>query len=192
MNTCDERSKSVLDRTAGSPSCLPLAGLQPALPSASQQMFQVTGWYWCTSELQKNHRAQLLKEHPHPHTQRRAHGRVRWQSISLLPPFLGGHLTYLQLLQVWSLHADHSSQQLILQAIPGHGEVDQGGLSLQLGLVVRVGQLGVKDKPEPGVILTLFVSNFNEPGTKRLMLRWVPSWELGSGTESCMGFFARS
>ena len=101
--------------------------------------------------------------------QRRVHGRVGWQSVSLLPPLLGGHLVYLQLLQIGSLHADHRSQQLVLQAFPGHSDVDQGGLSLQLRLVVRVGQLGVKDEPEPGVILTLFVSDFNEPGTKRLM-----------------------
>lgn len=171
-------------------------------------------WCWCSSELQKNHTAQLLKEQPlpphpeegarqsrvaerlpppslagwallrapeephgsisegtppHPHTQRRAHGRVGWQSIFLLPPLVGGRLTYLQLLQIGSLHADHCGQQLVLQAFPGHGEIDQGGLSLQLRLVVRVGQLGVKDEPEPGVILTLFVSDFNEPGTKRLV-----------------------
>lgn len=80
-----------------------------------------------------------------------------------LPPFIGG--THLQLFQVWPLHADHSSQQLVLQAVPGHGEVDQGGLSLQLGLVVRIGQLGVKDEPEVGIIFTFFVSDFNESGT---------------------------
>lgn len=72
---------------------------------------------------------------------------------------------HLQLLQVWPLHADHSRQQLVLQAIPGHGEVDQGGLSLQLGLVVRISQLGVEDEPELGIVFTFFVSNFNESGT---------------------------
>lgn len=87
----------------------------------------------------------------------------------LLPPFLAGYLTHLQLLQVWPLHADHCGQQLVLQAVPGHSEVDQGGLSLQLGLVVRIGQLGVKDEPELGIVLTLFVSDFNEPGTQGLM-----------------------
>lgn len=82
--------------------------------------------------------------------------------------FLGESLTHLQLFQVWSLHADHSSQQLVLQAIPGHREVDQGSLSLQLRLVVRVGQLGMKDEPELGIEFTLLVSNLDKPGTQRV------------------------
>lgn len=91
-----------------------------------------------------------------------------WQNLATVhfpPPSLGGHWTHLQLLQVWPLHADHSSQQLVLQAIPGHSEVDQGGLSLQLGLVVRICQLGVQYEPELGIVFTLFVSEFNAPGT---------------------------
>lgn len=101
--------------------------------------------------------------HPHPHPPRGKQRRVPWQRS--LPPFLGGPWTHLQLLQVGPLYADHSSQQLVLQAIPGHCKVDQSGLSLQLRWVVRTGQLGVKDEPELGVVFPLFVSNFNEPGT---------------------------
>ena len=33
---------------------------------------------------------------PYPHTQRRVHGRVGWQSVSLLPPLLGGRSSELQ------------------------------------------------------------------------------------------------
>lgn len=84
-------------------------------------------------------------------------------------PFFLPSSLYLELLQIWSFHVDHGSQQLVFQAIPGHGEVDQSSLSLQLGLVVRIGQLGMKDEPEPGIVFTLFISNFNESGTKRLM-----------------------
>lgn len=102
-----------------------------------------------------------------PHTSPR--GAMRdLVTARCLPPFLGGSWTHLQLLQVWPLHADHSGQQLVLQAIPGHSEVDEGGLRLQLWLVVRIGQLGVKYEPELGIVFTLFVSDFNEPGTERV------------------------
>ena len=37
-----------------------------------------------------------------------------------------------------------AAEHLVLQACPGHGEVDEGELGLQLRLVVRVGQLGVQ------------------------------------------------
>ncbi|TNN81607.1 hypothetical protein EYF80_008053 [Liparis tanakae] len=35
---------------------------------------------------------------------------------------------------VRSLHADHGGQQLVLQTVSGHGEIDQGALGLQLRL----------------------------------------------------------
>lgn len=91
--------------------------------------------------------------------------RVGSMARSIGRAFIGRFWTYLQLLEVWPLHADHSSQQLVLQAIPCHSEVDQSGLSLQLRLVVRISQLGVKDKPELWIVFTLFLSNFNKPGT---------------------------
>lgn len=124
-------------------------------------------WRWRRrpSQLQQNLAALLLENSPASPTAGCAAG---FGGPHPLPPFLGGYPTHLELLQVWPLHADHGGQQLVLQAVPGHGEVDQGGLSLQLGLVVRVGQLGVEDEPEPGVVLTLLVPDFNEPGTQRL------------------------
>ena len=42
---------------------------------------------------------------------------------------------------------------------PGNSEVDQGCLSLQLGLVVRVCQFGLQDKPEVFVVLHFFVTH---------------------------------
>ncbi len=68
-------------------------------------------------------------------------------------------LTYLQLLQVGSLHADYGRQQLVLQPVPCHREVDQRTLSLELWLVVRVCQLGVKDQTETGVVLALLIAD---------------------------------
>lgn len=50
-------------------------------------------------------------------------------------------------------------QQLVLQAVSSHSEVDEGGLGLDLWLVVRVGQLGVKNEPEFWVEEALFVPN---------------------------------
>ena len=48
------------------------------------------------------------------------------------------------LLQVGPLMVDHLGQQLLLQPHLCHTEVDQRGLSCNLGLVVRVGQLGLQ------------------------------------------------
>ena len=71
--------------------------------------------------------------------------------------------THLELLQVGPLHADHGGQQLVLQAVAGDGEVDQGALGLQLRLVVGVGQLGLQDQPEAGVVLALLVPDLDAP-----------------------------
>ena len=40
--------------------------------------------------------------------------------------------------------ADHAREQLVLEALLGHGEVDERRLRLHLGDVVRVGQLGLQ------------------------------------------------
>lgn len=72
-------------------------------------------------------------------------------------------LPHLQLFQVRSLHADHGSQQLVLQTVSGHCEIYQGALGLQLRLVMRAGQLGVQDEAEAGVVLTLLVSDLYVP-----------------------------
>lgn len=70
---------------------------------------------------------------------------------------------YLQLFQVRSLHADHRGQQLVLQAVSGHCEIDQGALGLLLRLVMRAGELGVQDEAEAGVVLALLVSDLYVP-----------------------------
>lgn len=64
---------------------------------------------------------------------------------------------HLQVLQIWSLLVDDLSQELVLQSIPGHREVNKGGLGLNLWLVVRIGQFSVKDEPEARVEEALFV-----------------------------------
>lgn len=71
---------------------------------------------------------------------------------------------YLQLLQVWAFFGHHSGQELVLEAIPGDQEVDEGALGLHLGLVVRVEVLGVQDEAELRVVLHLLVADLNEPG----------------------------
>lgn len=50
--------------------------------------------------------------------------------------------------QLWPFLGYHLSQQLVLQPVPSDREVDESGLSLQLWLVVRVGQLRLEDHPE--------------------------------------------
>lgn len=64
------------------------------------------------------------------------------------------------MLEVGPLLVDHLGEELVLQAVPGDGEVDEGGLGLDLGLVVRVGQLGVEDQLEARVEEALLVSHF--------------------------------
>lgn len=63
------------------------------------------------------------------------------------------------MLEVWPLLIHHLGQQLVLQTIPGHSEVDERGLGLNLWLVVRIGQLGVEDQSEAWVEETLLVPN---------------------------------
>mmetsp|Transcript_10302 Transcript_10302/g.22116 ORF Transcript_10302/g.22116 Transcript_10302/m.22116 type:complete len:1096 (-) Transcript_10302:3570-6857(-) len=66
------------------------------------------------------------------------------------------------LLQVRPLVVHHQRQQLVLQALLSHTEVHEGGLGSNLGLVVRVGQLGLQVQPELGVVLHLCVSNLHD------------------------------
>ena len=63
--------------------------------------------------------------------------------------YVHGLLLYLCLLQVRAFLGHHLSQQLVLQSITSDGEVDESGLGLHLGLVVRVGQLGLEYHTEP-------------------------------------------
>lgn len=72
---------------------------------------------------------------------------------------------HLQPLQVRPLHADDGGEQLVLQTVSGHREVHQGALGLQLGLVMRAGQLGVQDEAEARVVLALLVSDLDVPVT---------------------------
>ena len=55
-------------------------------------------------------------------------------------------LVYLGLLKVRSLCSHYLSQQLILETISSHCEVDESCLGLHLRLVVRVGQLCLHDQ----------------------------------------------
>lgn len=64
---------------------------------------------------------------------------------------------HLKMLEVRSLLVDHLGQELVLQAVPCHCKIDQGGLGLDLRFVVRIGQLGVQDESEAWMEETLFV-----------------------------------
>ena len=55
------------------------------------------------------------------------------------------------MLQVRSFLVHHLGQELVLQTIPSHCEIDEGGLGLNLRFVVRIGKLGVEDKPKTWV-----------------------------------------
>lgn len=63
------------------------------------------------------------------------------------------------MLQVRPFLVHHLGQELVLQTIPGHCEIYEGGLGLNLRLVVRIGKLGVEDEPETRVEETLLVPN---------------------------------
>lgn len=65
------------------------------------------------------------------------------------------------MLEVRSFLSHHLGQQLVLQTIPGHSKIDQGGLGLNLRLIVRIGQLGVEDESEARMEETFFVPNFD-------------------------------
>lgn len=66
----------------------------------------------------------------------------------------------LEVLQVRSFLIYHLGQELVFQTIPSHSEIDEGGLGLNLWLVVRIGQLGVEDESEAWVEETLLIPNF--------------------------------
>ena len=52
-------------------------------------------------------------------------------------------VTHFSSLEIGSLSGNHFSQQLLLQSVLGHSEIDEGGLGLHLRLVVRIGQFGL-------------------------------------------------
>lgn len=76
------------------------------------------------------------------------------------------------MLKVRPLLVHHLGQELVLQTVSGHCEIDEGGLGLNLGLIVRIGQLGVEDESEPRVEEALFVPDFDAAGRQRSGLRW--------------------
>ncbi len=69
------------------------------------------------------------------------------------------YLPHLEVLEIGSFLIHHLGQELVLQAISGHSKIDEGGLGLNLWLVVRTGQLSVEDESEAWVEETLLVSN---------------------------------
>lgn len=82
------------------------------------------------------------------------------------PPVTDVGARYLQLLEIRALLRHHGGQELVLEAVPGDQEVDQGALGLHLRLVVGVEVLGVHDQTEFGVVLHLLVADLNVPGRR--------------------------
>ena len=70
----------------------------------------------------------------------------------------GLHELALLLLHLGLLHAHDDGQQLALEALLLHGEVDDGRLGRHLGRVVRVRQLGRDVEPELAVVVELLVA----------------------------------
>ena len=68
---------------------------------------------------------------------------------------------YLGLFEVRSFSGHHFCQKLVLQTVAGDGEVDERGLCLHLGLVVRIGKFGLNDHPEARVVLRFLVPNLD-------------------------------
>ena len=66
----------------------------------------------------------------------------------------------LGLIRIW--YYKTRTQQLSLEALLLHGEVDDGGLGGNLGGVVGVGQLGGDVEPEVVVILHFLVSQTDD------------------------------
>lgn len=75
------------------------------------------------------------------------------------------------MLKIRPLLVHHLGQELVLQTVSGHCEIDEGGLGLNLGLIVRIGQLGVEDESEPRVEEALFVPDFDAAVRQRSRLR---------------------
>lgn len=71
------------------------------------------------------------------------------------------------MLKIGPLLVHHLGQELVLQTISGHCKIDECCLGLNLGLVVRTGQLGVEDEPEARVEETLFVPDFDAAAKQR-------------------------
>ena len=56
----------------------------------------------------------------------------------------------------------HQRQQLVLQPLLGHAEVDERGLGRGLGREVRVGDLGGQVEPEARVVLHLGIADLQQ------------------------------
>lgn len=65
------------------------------------------------------------------------------------------HQPLAQLRQIAPLLAHHQTEHLVLQALLRDREVHQSRLGLDLGRVVRVGQLGVQEQTEVAMELNL-------------------------------------
>lgn len=62
------------------------------------------------------------------------------------------------LLQVRALLVDNQRQKLVLQTTLSDGEVDEGGLSLDLRRIMGVAELGVQDELEVLIVLYILVT----------------------------------
>lgn len=81
---------------------------------------------------------------------------------------------YLKLLQIRPFGTDHLCQQLGFQTVFCDCEVEEGCLSLQFWLIVRIGQLCVEEETEVLVKFTLFVSNPDIPKGDRTDIQELP------------------
>lgn len=75
------------------------------------------------------------------------------------------------MLKIRPLLVHHLGQELVFQTISGHCEIDESGLGLNFGLIVRIGQLGVEDESKPRVEETLFVPDFDTAVRKQSSVR---------------------
>mmetsp|Transcript_6913 Transcript_6913/g.16623 ORF Transcript_6913/g.16623 Transcript_6913/m.16623 type:complete len:1317 (-) Transcript_6913:1319-5269(-) len=75
------------------------------------------------------------------------------------------------LLEVGPLGAHHLGQELVLETGLGGDEVDEGALGRDLGLVVRVGQLGLEEELEAHVVLDLLAAQLEEEAAPLLVDR---------------------
>ena len=108
-------------------------------------------------------------------------GKLRQQRVLQLLE-LNGELVVLHderrlgLLQVGALLVHHQREQLVLQTVLRHGEVDERRLRLDLGRVVRVGHLRVQEQLEVGVVLHVLVSHLDVQRAPLLVRRASHRW----------------
>lgn len=65
------------------------------------------------------------------------------------------------MLKVRPLLVDNLSKELVLQPVPGHSKINKGGLGLNLRLIVRLGQFGMKDESKAWMKEALLVAHFD-------------------------------